>query len=57
MEVDVEFLKRELPMHFLELCKYQQDIIEQYQEYIENSEKIATTFKSAGIMNIPKRNK
>jgi hypothetical protein len=35
MEVDVEFLKRELPMHFLELCKYQQDIIEQYQEYIE----------------------
>lgn len=35
MEVDVEFLKRELPLHFLELCKYQQSIIEQYKEYIE----------------------
>lgn len=34
-EVDVEFLKRELPLHFLELCKYQQDIIEQYEKYIE----------------------
>ena len=34
-EIDVEFLKRELPLHFLELCKYQQDIIEQYEEYIE----------------------
>ena len=34
-EVDVAFLKRELPLHFLELCKYQQDIIEQYEEYIE----------------------
>ena len=31
-EVDVAFLKRELPLHFLELCKYQQDIIEQYIE-------------------------
>jgi hypothetical protein len=35
MEVDVEFLKRELPMHFLELCKHQQDIIKCYEEYIE----------------------
>lgn len=35
-EVDVEFLKRELPLHFLELCKYQQDIIEQYEKYIEH---------------------
>jgi hypothetical protein len=34
-EIDVEFLKRELPRHFLELCKYQQDIIEQYEKYIE----------------------
>jgi hypothetical protein len=34
-EIDVAFLKRELPLHFLELCKYQQDIIEQYEEYIE----------------------
>ena len=34
-EVDVAFLKRELPLHFLELCKYQQDIIEQYEKYIE----------------------
>lgn len=34
-EIDVEFLKRELPLHFLELCKYQQDIIERYEEYIE----------------------
>ena len=34
-EVDIEFLKRDLPMHFLELCKYQQDIIERYEEYIE----------------------
>lgn len=34
-EVDVAFLKRELPQHFLELCKYQQDIIEQYEEFIE----------------------
>ncbi len=34
-EVDVAFLKRELPLHFLELCKHQQDIIEQYEEYIE----------------------
>jgi hypothetical protein len=34
-EIDVEFLKRELPMHFLELCKYQQDIIAQYEDYIE----------------------
>jgi hypothetical protein len=35
-EVDVAFLKRELPLHFLELCKYQQDIIEQYEKYIED---------------------
>ena len=35
MGVDVEFLKRELPMHFLELCKHQQDIIKCYEEYIE----------------------
>lgn len=28
-----------------------------YQEHIENSEKISTTFKSNGIMDIPKRNK
>ena len=35
-DVDVAFLKRELPQHFLELCKYQQDIIEQYEKYIEN---------------------
>lgn len=35
-EVDVAFLKRELPLHFLELCKYQQDIIEQYEKYIEH---------------------
>jgi hypothetical protein len=34
-EIDVEFLKRELPRHFLELCKYQQDIIAQYEDYIE----------------------
>lgn len=34
-DIDVEFLKRELPRHFLELCKYQQDIIEQYEKYIE----------------------
>ena len=34
-EVDVAFLKRELPLHFLELCKYQQGIIEQYEEFIE----------------------
>lgn len=34
-EIDIEFLKRELPRHFLELCKYQQDIIEQYEKYIE----------------------
>ena len=34
-EVDIEFLKRDLPMHFLELCKYQQDIINKYKEYIE----------------------
>ena len=36
MEVDVEFLKRDLPLHFLELCKYQQDIIKRYKEYIES---------------------
>ena len=35
IDIDVEFLKRELPLHFLELCKYQQDIIEQYEKYIE----------------------
>ena len=34
-EVDIAFIKRELPQHFLELCKYQQDIIEQYEQYIE----------------------
>lgn len=34
-EIDVAFLKRELPLHFLELCKYQQYIIEQYEKYIE----------------------
>ncbi len=34
-EIDIPFLKRELPQHFLELCKYQQDIIEQYEKYIE----------------------
>ena len=34
-EVDVAFLKRELPQHFLELCKYQQDIIDQYEKFIE----------------------
>lgn len=30
---------------------------QEHQEHIENSEKIAATFKSAGIMDIPKRNK
>ena len=30
---------------------------QEHQEHIENSEKIATTFKSGGIMDIPKRNK
>ena len=35
IDIDVEFIKRELPLHFLELCKYQQDIIEQYEKYIE----------------------
>lgn len=30
---------------------------QEYEEHIENSEKIATTFKSGGIMDIPKRNK
>ena len=34
-EIEVECLKRELPKHFLELCKYQQDIISQYEDYIE----------------------
>ena len=34
-EIDIDFLKRELPLHFLELCKYQQYIIKQYEEYIE----------------------
>ena len=30
---------------------------QEHQEHTENSEKIATTFKSGGIMDIPKRNK
>lgn len=34
-KVDVEFFKGELPSHFLELCKYQQDIIDKYEEFIE----------------------
>ena len=34
-EIDVAFLRRELPEQFIELCKYQQDIITQYEEFIE----------------------
>lgn len=45
MEVDVEFLKRDLPLHFLELCKYQQDIIERYEEFIEQFLKVTLTEK------------
>lgn len=30
---------------------------QEHQEHVENREKIATTFKSAEIMDIPKRNK
>ena len=30
---------------------------QEHYDHIENSEKIATTFKSSGIMDIPKRNK
>lgn len=30
---------------------------QKHYDHIENSEKIATTFKSSGIMDIPKRNK
>ena len=30
---------------------------QEHHDHIENSEKIATTFKSSGIMDIPKRNK
>lgn len=30
---------------------------QEHHDHIENSEKIATTFKSSGIMDIPKRNR
>ena len=34
-KIDIAFLRSELPEQFLELCKYQQDIITQYEEFIE----------------------